>query len=262
RKLAGNSVRARHPHLRDVHSQYARHLGDPGVEAGNASAGDRRSESRCRPIGPCPSTRRRGRRGRSRWVDRRSASGSCKRPVRRRAIAHVRCVRGHDADDRAARCALWTPARHPALDSERRNAGDERLVGTPGVRMMEMRVATPLRVAYQGEPGAYGEMAIAERWRGIATAMGSPTFADAITMLGRGRADFAVIPVWNSTIGEIQDTGVLLTHHASRLETVSEITVPVVHCLLALPDASLTTLRYVGSHPTALAQCRRLFASR
>jgi prephenate dehydratase len=128
--------------------------------------------------------------------------------------------------------------------------------------MMEMRVATPPRVAYQGEPGAYGEMAIAERWRGIATAMGSPTFADAITMLGRGRADFAVIPVWNSTIGEIQDTAVLLTHHASRLETVSEITVPVVHCLLALPGASLTTLRYVGSHPTALAQCRRLFASR
>jgi prephenate dehydratase len=128
--------------------------------------------------------------------------------------------------------------------------------------MMEMRVATPPRVAYQGEPGAYGEMAIAERWRGIATAMGSPTFTDAITMLGRGRADFAVIPVWNSTIGEIQDTSVLLTHHASRLETVSEITVPVVHCLLALRGASLTTLRYVGSHPTALAQCRRLFASR
>lgn len=128
--------------------------------------------------------------------------------------------------------------------------------------MMEMRVPTPPRVAYQGEPGAYGESAIAQEWRGVATAVGAPTFSDAITMLGRGRADFAVIPVWNSTIGEIQDTTVLLAHHAPRLTTVTELTVPVVHCLLGLPGATITSLRYVGSHPTALAQCRRLFATR
>jgi len=128
--------------------------------------------------------------------------------------------------------------------------------------MMEMRVATPPRVAYQGEPGAYGEMAIAQEWKGVATAVGTPTFPEAIALLGRGRADFAVIPVWNSTIGEIQDTAVLLAHHAPRLTTVSELTVPVVHCLLGLPGASLTSVRYVGSHPTALAQCRRLFTSR
>ena len=130
------------------------------------------------------------------------------------------------------------------------------------MRLMEMRVATPPRVTYQGEPGAYGEMAVSQEWRGAATAVGAPTFADAIGLLGRGRADYAVIPVWNSTIGDIQDTSALLAHHVSRLETVSELTVPVVHCLLALPGASLASIRYVGSHPTALAQCRRLFTSR
>lgn len=128
--------------------------------------------------------------------------------------------------------------------------------------MIEMRVATPPRVAYQGEPGAYGELAIAREWRGVATAMGAPTFVDAIGLLGRGRADFAVIPVWNSTIGDIPDTSLLLAYHASRLDTVSELTVPVVHCLLALPGATLTTVRYVGSHPTALAQCKRFFSAR
>lgn len=128
--------------------------------------------------------------------------------------------------------------------------------------MIAMRVPTPPRVAYQGEPGAYGELAISQQWRGSATAIGTPTFADAITMLGRGRADFAVIPVWNSTIGQIPDTNVLLTHHEPRLDTVSELTLPVVHCLLGLPGATLGTVRYVGSHPTALAQCRRLFATR
>ena len=124
---------------------------------------------------------------------------------------------------------------------------------------MEMRVATAPRVAYQGEPGAYGEMAIAQQWRGVATAVGAPTFAEALAQVGRGRADFAVIPIFNSTIGEIKDTTVLLAHHASRLDRVSELEVPVVHCLLGLPGTTLNTVRYVGSHPTALAQCRRLF---
>lgn len=126
--------------------------------------------------------------------------------------------------------------------------------------MTEMRVATAPRVAYQGEPGAYGEMAIAQEWRGVATALGASSFSDALALLGRGRADYAVIPVWNSTIGDIQDTTLLLAHHAPRLQTVSELIVPVVHCLLGLPGSSLATVRYVGSHPTALAQCRRLFA--
>jgi prephenate dehydratase len=128
--------------------------------------------------------------------------------------------------------------------------------------MMEMRVATHPHVAYQGEPGAYSEMAITREWGGAATAVAAPTFVEAIGMLGRGRVNYAVIPVWNSTIGQIHDTSTLLAHHASRLETVSELTVPVVHCLLALPGASLAGIRYVGSHPTALAQCRRLFATR
>ena len=128
--------------------------------------------------------------------------------------------------------------------------------------MIELKVPTAPRVAYQGEPGAFGELAISQEWRGVATALGTSTFSEAIAFVGRGRADFAVIPIWNSTIGEIQDTTILLAHHGARLETVSEFTVPIVHCLIALPGTSLTTIRYVGSHPTALAQCRRLFSTR
>lgn len=127
--------------------------------------------------------------------------------------------------------------------------------------MTATRIAAP-RVAYQGEPGAYGEMAITREWGGVATAVASPTFVDALATLGHGDTDYAMIPVWNSTIGEIQDTTVLLSHHAARVETVSEVTVPVVHCLLGLPGATTSTVRHVGSHPTALAQCRRFFLAR
>jgi prephenate dehydratase len=127
--------------------------------------------------------------------------------------------------------------------------------------MTATRVLAP-RVSYQGEPGAYGEMAITREWGGVATPVASPTFADALSTLGHGDTDFAMIPVWNSTIGEIQDTNLLLAHHAARVETVSEVTVPVVHCLLGLPGATMSTVRHVGSHPTALAQCRRFFSAR
>lgn len=128
--------------------------------------------------------------------------------------------------------------------------------------MTSVRVTAAPRVAFQGEAGAFGEMAIVHEWGGLAAAVGAPTFSDTLALLGRGGADFAVIPVWNSTIGEIHDTRLLLSHHASRIETVAELTLPIVHCLLGLPGASLSTVRYVGSHPTALAQCRRLFATR
>ena len=126
--------------------------------------------------------------------------------------------------------------------------------------MTATRVATP-RVAYQGEPGAYGEVAITREWAGSATAIGTATFADTFALLGRGDTDYAAIPVWNSTIGDIQDTTLLLGHHRARVEVVSELTIPIEHCLLALPEVSLATVRYVGSHPTALAQCRQLFAN-
>jgi len=118
------------------------------------------------------------------------------------------------------------------------------------------------RVAYQGEPGAYGEMAIVRQWSGTASAMGAPTFADTIGLLASGDADLAVIPVWNSTIGDLQDTNLLLAHHVARIDTVGEVSVPIEHCLLALPGASFATVRYVGSQAAALAQCRRLFVTR
>ena len=129
-------------------------------------------------------------------------------------------------------------------------------------RIAALTATTAPRVAYQGEPGAYGEVAIARGWAGQANAMGTATFADAFALPGRGETDYAAIPVWNSTIGDIHDTTLLLGHHAARIEVSFEVTIPIEHCLLALPGATLAGVRYVGSHPTALAQCKRLFLTR
>ena len=141
--------------------------------------------------------------------------------------------------------------------------GEWRAVGAAGVRMIELRVATQPRVAYQGEPGAYGEMAIAREWRGVATALG----ASDVRRDDRDCSDvvaptIAVIPMWNSTIGDIKDTS-----RAARASCVaSGDGVGARRPGRSLPArASRRVARDVcgtsGSHPTALAQCRRLFAT-
>lgn len=119
-----------------------------------------------------------------------------------------------------------------------------------------------LRVGFQGEPGAYGSAAIELRWNGDATPVGAPTFARVIGLLLERSVDVAVLPVWNSTIGDVRAAQEPLYESGPRLEVVDEILLPVRHALLARPGASLATLRAVGSHPVALAQCTRFFAER
>jgi prephenate dehydratase len=115
------------------------------------------------------------------------------------------------------------------------------------------------RVAFQGEAGAFGELAIARRWRSGARALGTATFAAAIDLLVDGGSEYAVIPVWNSTIGNVDEAQRALRDREARIDAFDEVVTPVRHALLARPTASRDSIRYVGSHPVALRQCARLF---
>lgn len=66
-------------------------------------------------------------------------------------------------------------------------------------------------------------------------------------------ADFAMIPVENSTAGRVEEIYRLIPK--SSLFIVSEHFEPVNHCLLGLKGSKLENIKYVGSHPQALAQC-------
>ena len=118
------------------------------------------------------------------------------------------------------------------------------------------------RVSFQGELGAYGDAAIADRWRGRAVAMPARTFEEALAMVCTGQTNYAVIPVWNSTLGDLRTQRRALAACGPRVDVVDELVVTVQHCLMALPSATLETIRVVGSHPAALAQCQRFFRTR
>lgn len=114
---------------------------------------------------------------------------------------------------------------------------------------------TPIRVAFQGEPGAYSELAIREWYGDDALLVPCPTFRAALQAVQRNAADAAVLPIENVIVGDIEGALEAIDTHAVGLDLGDTIDVPVEHCLLAVRGVSLGDLRTVRSHPAALAQC-------
>ncbi len=110
-------------------------------------------------------------------------------------------------------------------------------------------------IAYQGEPGANSHIACKDvfpDWQALPCA----TFEDAFSAIADGSAALGMIPVENSIAGRVADI-----HHflpGSGLHITGEYFLPIRFQLLALPDASLATIRQVYSHVHALGQCRKI----
>ncbi len=109
-----------------------------------------------------------------------------------------------------------------------------------------------MRVAFQGERGAFSEAAAIEHF-GAIEPMPHRTLADAFDAVERGQADRGMVPVENSQAGSINETYDLLVRR--NLHIVGERHHRIEHCLLAIPGESLEAIRTVASHPQALAQC-------
>ena len=111
------------------------------------------------------------------------------------------------------------------------------------------------RVVYQGEPGAYSEEAAMGFFGEAVNARGLPWFDDVFAALAEGEADYAVLPIENSSTGSIRQVYDLLARYDFSL--VGEWQVKVEHCLAALPGVTLEDIRTVYSHEQGLMQCDR-----
>ena len=114
-----------------------------------------------------------------------------------------------------------------------------------------------MRVGFQGELGAFSEEAIYEL---VAEAEAVPcrSFDAVVLAVEQGTADAGVLPVENTLAGTVAAAYDALAGGATRV--VSEVAIPIRHCLLGVPGASLQSLEEVRSHPVALSQCRGFFA--
>jgi len=107
------------------------------------------------------------------------------------------------------------------------------------------------KVAFQGEQGAYGEMA-ALQYFPDGKLVPCKSFQDVFDVIAEGDVDYAVVPVENSIEGSVNEIYDLLLQ--TKMSVVGEIYQRVRHCLIANKNAK--KIRLVYSHPQALAQCR------
>lgn len=111
----------------------------------------------------------------------------------------------------------------------------------------------PLKVAYQGEPGAYSEKAARELLGPRILTVASKSFEDAFKAVARKEVDYACIPIENSLGGSIHQAFDLLLRY--NLYIIGEHEFRVEHTLLALPGVKKEDIKTAMSHPQALAQC-------
>jgi prephenate dehydratase len=105
-----------------------------------------------------------------------------------------------------------------------------------------------VRVAFQGELGAFSEEAIHTLWKGDAEPVPSATFEDVMEAAETRAVDYGLLPIESTLVGGLDVAYELLGLH-DGLCIVSEVVVPVRLCLLGLPGASIAGLR-------TLAICR------
>ncbi len=115
-----------------------------------------------------------------------------------------------------------------------------------------------IRVVYQGVEGAYSHAAcVAYFGEGVDT-FHVRKFRDVMECIAEGSADYAVLPIENTTAGIVADNFDLLVDFENYI--VAEQIIPVEHVLMAVPGTSEADIKNVYSHPQALSQCEGLFA--
>ena len=122
-----------------------------------------------------------------------------------------------------------------------------------------MKVPAFSRIAFQGERGAFSEEAAVKLLGEDIQLVPRPTFEALYASIQDGVADFILAPIENSLAGSVHRSYDLLI--ASGLHIQSEVVIPIVHNLISVPGAVFERITQVSSHPVALAQCERFFAS-
>lgn len=109
-------------------------------------------------------------------------------------------------------------------------------------------------IAYQGVEGAYSHLACKKAFPNSIT-IACESFIDAMKLVESGTANIAMIPLENSTAGRVEEIYRLIPKLS--LHIIDEHFEPVNHCLLGIKGAKIEDIKFISSHPQALAQCHK-----
>jgi prephenate dehydratase len=116
-----------------------------------------------------------------------------------------------------------------------------------------------MRVAFQGESGAFSEAATVQLLGAAIKTVPRATFDSAFRATDDGAADALMVPIENTLAGSVVRVYDLLLE--SKLVITAETILPIEHHVIGFPGVTLGQIRSVASHPMALAQCERFFNS-
>jgi prephenate dehydratase len=114
---------------------------------------------------------------------------------------------------------------------------------------------TKIKIAFQGEKGAYSHLACEEIFKGV-DIQNCATFEETFKLAFDDENYKAIIPIENSLAGRVADIHYLLPKY--KLQIYAEHFQKVEHCLLSKPEANISDIKYVRSHAQAIGQCQEI----
>ena len=111
------------------------------------------------------------------------------------------------------------------------------------------------RVVFQGTDGAYSQAAMHKFFSKDVNSFHVQTFRDAMEAIEEGSADFAVLPIENTSAGMVSEMYDLLEEFENYI--VGEVILPINHYLVGTENTTLESIERVYSHPQALMQCSK-----
>ena len=112
-----------------------------------------------------------------------------------------------------------------------------------------------MKITYQGETGAYSEMAVYKFFGSKVEPVPCKDFTEVFESVKTGAVPHGVVPIENSIEGSVnQNYDLFLTYD---LKVCGEVAVKLAHVLIANPQTKFDDIKTIYSHPQALAQCRR-----
>lgn len=129
----------------------------------------------------------------------------------------------------------------------------------PFIGRDELYIGRP-RVVFQGAEGAYSQAAMLKYFGEEIDSFHVDTFRDAMAAIDEGSAEFAVLPIENSTAGIVSEIYDLLVEFENYI--VGEQIIKIEHCLLGVPGTREEEIKTVYSHPQSLMQSERFLRDR
>ncbi len=155
-------------------------------------------------------------------------------------------------------------AKLPSLEQGKESGreGGKSSILSSGLRLHSIAVDRPVphgqipRIAFQGERGAYSEMATLSYFHFEVETYPQRSFQAVFDAVLEGKVEYGIVPLENSLAGSIHENYDLFLRYPD-IKIVGETQLRIVHSLIGLPDATVEGIRKVFSHPQGLAQCAR-----